>query len=169
MLFTITYRVIASLLAFLVGCAVFEIKRPTEELRLPEPKSQIVSIGLHRQGCSDAEPKCPVFDVTFRSDGTCTFVGYANDEFIGRYEGEYKVEDFAYLADQVKKQGFFELPIVAPAGPVEETVAVEVITTDSAKRVTTYNWASTPSELRALQAVLEHETYEVEWEDTLTP
>jgi Domain of unknown function (DUF6438) len=163
MLCTITCRVIASILAFFVGCAVFEIARPTEELRLPEPKSQILSIRLRRQGCSDAD--CPVFDVTFRSDGTCEFIGYANDEFIGKYEGEYNPEDFAYLADQVNKQGFFELPLAMPAGPLEETVAVEVITLDSAKRLTTQNWAGTPSGLRALQVVIEQQTYEVEWEE----
>ena len=165
MLCTITCRAIASILAFLVGCAVFEMARPTDELRLPEPKSQILSISMQRRGCSDAEQKCPVFDVTFRSDGTCEFIGYANDEFIGRYEGEYNLEDFAYLADQVNKQGFFELPLEMPEGPVEETVAVEVITTNSAKRLSTQNWASTPSGLRALQAVIEQQTYEVEWEE----
>ena len=169
MLCTITCRVIASILAFLVGCAVFEIVRPIEELRLPEPKSEILSISLMRQGCSDAERKCPVFDATFRSDGTCTFTGYANDEFIGKYEGEYSSEDFAYLADQIEKQGFFELPLALGTGPVEETVAVEVITSDGAKRLTTQNWSSTPSGLRALQAVIEQQTYEVDWEDSLTP
>ncbi|HET9713590.1 MAG TPA: DUF6438 domain-containing protein [Pyrinomonadaceae bacterium] len=165
MLCTITCRVIASILAFLVGCAAFEIARPTEELRLPEPKSQIVSISLQRRGCSDAERKCPVFDATFRSDGTCTFVGYANDEFLGKYEAEYGLEDFAYLVEQVERQGFFELPLVMSTGPAEETVAVEVVTSEGAKRVTTQNWASTPSGLRALQAVIEQETYEVDWEE----
>ena len=167
MLCTITCRVMASILAFLVGCAVFEIVRPTEELRLPEPKSQILSISLQRQGCSDAERKCPVFDATFRSDGTGTFIGYANDTFIGKYEAQY--EDFAYLAEQVEKQGFFELPLGLATGPVEEMVAVEVVTTDGVKRLTTQNWTSTPSGLRALQAVIEQETYEVDWEDSLTP
>jgi len=167
MLCTITCRVIASVLAFLVGCAVFEIVRPTEELRLAEPKSQILSISLQRQGCSDAERKCPVFEATFRSDGTCTFIGYANDAFIGKYEAQY--EDFGYLVEQVEKQGFFELPLAPATGPMEETVAVEVITSDGVKRLTTQNWASTPSGLRALQAVIEEETYEVDWEDSLTP
>lgn len=148
-MFTITCRVIASILAFLVGCAVFEIARPTEELRCPNPSL--------------------VFDATFRSDGTCTFIGYANDAFIGKYEGEYSLEDFAYMVEQVEKQGFFELPLALATGPVEETVAVEVITSDGAKRLTTQNWASTPSGLRALQAVIEQETYEVDWEDSLTP
>jgi Domain of unknown function (DUF6438) len=167
MLCTITCRVMASILAFLVGCAVFEIAGPTE--RLPEPKSEIVSISLQRQGCSDAERKCPVFEATFRSDGTCTFIGYANDTFIGKYEAQYSLEDFAYLAEQVEKQGFFELPLAPARSPVEETVAVEVVTSDGVKRQTTQNWASTPSGLRALQAVIEQETYEVDWEDSLTP
>lgn len=167
MLCTITCRVMASILAFVVGCAVFEVVRPTEELRLPEPKSQILSISLKRQGCSDAERKCPVFDATFRSDGTGTFIGYANDAFIGKYEAQY--EDFAYLAEQVEKQGIFDLPLGLATGPVEERVTVEVVTTDGVKRLTTQNWASTPSGLRALQAVIEQETYEVDWEDSLTP
>lgn len=144
-----------------------EIVRPTEELRLPEPKSQILSISLQRQGCADAERKCSVFEATFRSDGTCTFIRYANDVFIGKYEAKY--EDFGYLVEQVEKQGFFELPPAPATGPLEERVAVEVITSEGVKRLTTQNWGSTPPGLRALQAVIEQETYEVDWEDSLTP
>lgn len=166
MLLTITCRVIVSVVTFLVGFAVFQIARPTEDIRLAEPASQILAITLKRQGCSDAERKCPVYEATFRSDGTCTYRGYENDEYIGRYEGTYDVNDFAAFVEQINQQGFFELPLAFTAGPVRETTGVEVITTDGVKLVTTYNWSSTPSGLRALQSMIEQQTYEADWEET---
>ena len=169
MLWTITSRVIASVVAFLIGFSVFQIARPTEELRLPEPASQIVSITLKRQGCSDAERKCPVFDATFRSDGTCTYVGYANDEFIGEYEGTYDLKDFYSLVEQIEKQGFFELPLGFATNSIDETTGLEVITTDGVRLVTTHNWSSTPAGLRALQAMIEQQTYEIEWYEAEEP
>ena len=165
MLWTMTCRVIVSVVTFLIGFTVFQIATPSEELRLPEPSRQVKAITLKRQGCSDAERKCPVYDTTLRSDGTATYNGYANDEFIGNYEGEYDQKDFAYLVDQVNKQGFFELPLALPASPIRETTTVEVSTTDGRTIVTTYNWASTPSGLRALQAMIEQQTYEVVWNE----
>lgn len=166
MLWTMSCRLIASIVTFFVGFAVFQIARSTEEIRVAEPTSQIIAITLKRQGCSDADRKCPVYDATFRSDGTCTYMGYANDEYIGRYEGTYDVNDFAAFVEQIDQQGFFELPLAFSAGPVEETTGVEVVSTDGVKRVTTYNWSSTPSGLRALQSMIEQQTYEADWEET---
>ena len=164
MLWTMTCRVIVSVVTFFIGFTAFQIVRPIEELRLPEPSREIIAITLKRQGCSDAERKCPVYDATFRSDGTCSYLGYANDEFIGKYEGTYDVADFVSLADQIHKQEFFELPVGFETNSVEETTGVEVVTTDGVKHVTTYSWSSTPAGLRALQAMIEQQTYEADWE-----
>lgn len=164
MFWTMTCRVIASVVTFFVGVSVFQVVRPTEELRLPEPASQISTITMKRYGCLDAERKCPVYEATFRSDGTCTYIGYANDEFIGRYEGTYELKDFTYLVEQIEQQRFWDLSVTSPASPVEESTSVEVIATNGVKRITTQSWAGTPSGLRALQAMIEQQTYEAEWE-----
>jgi hypothetical protein len=165
-MWTMTCRVLASVVTFLIGWAVFAIASPSEEIRLPERAApQILSITLRRQGCSDAERTCPVYDATYRSDGTCTYVGYANDDFIGKYEGEYNPQDFTDLVEQINKQGFFELPLVFPTSPVTETTSVEVVTSEGTRLVTTYNWASTPSGLRSLQALIEEQAYAADyWE-----
>ena len=164
MLWTITCRFIVSVVTFLIGFTVFQIARPSEEIRLPEPKVQISEITLRRQGCTKAERECPVYDATFRSDGTCTYIGYANDEFIGKYEGTYDVQDFDSFVEQIEKQGFLELPVGFAANSVEETIGVEVVTSNGTKLVTTHTWSSTPSGLRALQAMIEQETFEAMWE-----
>ncbi len=106
-MWTITCRVIASVVTFLIGWTVFAIASPPEELQLPERTRQILAITLRRQGCSDPDRRCPVYDATFRSDGTCSYMGYANDDYIGEYKGEYDPQDFTYIVEQINKQGFF--------------------------------------------------------------
>ena len=165
MMWTMTCRVIASIVTFLIGWTVFAIARPSEEIqRLPEPTRHISAITLKRLGCTDAERKCPVFEATYRSDGTCRYFGYANDDYIGEYKGDFNPHDFAYIADQINKQGFFELPPAFRDSSVRETTTVEVVASDGVWVVTTYNWASTPSGLRALQSLIEQQAYESEWE-----
>ena len=168
-MWTITSRVIASVVTFLIGWTVFAIASPPEELRLPEPTRQILSITLRRQGCSDAERRCPVYDATFRSDGTCSYMGYANDDYIGEYKGEYDPQDFTYIVEQINKQGFFELPVAFQASSATETTSVEIVTNEGTRVVTTYNWASAPAGLRALQALIEQQTYEADWEKVEEP
>jgi uncharacterized protein DUF6438 len=165
-MWTMTCRVIASVVTFLIGWTVFAIASPAEQIQqLPERAApQIFSITLRRQGCSDAERECPVYDATYRSDGTCTYVGYANDEFIGKYEGDYNPQDYTDLVEQINKQGFFELPLVFGTSPATETTSIEIVTSDGTRLVTTYNWASTPSGLRSLQALIEEQAYEANWE-----
>ena len=165
MMWTMTCRVIASVVTFLIGWTVFAIARPSEEIRrLPEPTRQISAITLKRLGCTDTERKCPVFEVTYRSDGTCSYFGYANDDYIGEYEGTYHPQDFVYMEEQINKQGFFEFPLAFPDDSVTETTTVEILSSDGTRRVTTYNWVHTPSGLRALQSLIEQQAYETDWE-----
>jgi Domain of unknown function (DUF6438) len=164
MLWTMSCRVIASIVTFLIGWTVFAIVRPSEEIRpLREPTRQISAITLKRFGCSDAERQCPVFEATYRSDGTCKYVGYANDDYIGEYEGDFNPQDFHYMVEQLNQQGFFELPLTFSDNPVTETTRVEVVSSDGVRVVTTHNWMNTPSGLRALQALIEQQAYETDW------
>lgn len=165
MMWTMTCRVIVSVVTFLIGWTVFAIARPSEEIRrLPEPTRQISAITLKRLGCTDAERKCPVFEATYRSDGTCSYFGYANDDYMGEYKGNYNPEDFIYMVEQINKQGFYELPLAFPDNLVTETTTVEVLTSEGTRLVTTYNWASTPAALRVLQSLIEQQAYEADWE-----
>ena len=165
MMWTMTCRVIASVVTFLIGWTVFAIARPSEEIhQLSEPILEISAITLRRQGCSDAERKCPVFEATYRSDGTCSYFGYANDDYIGEYKGNYNRQDFIYMEQQIYKQEFFELPVAFSDSSVTETTTVEVLTSEGTRRVTTYNWFSTPPGLRAFQALIEQQSYEANWE-----
>ena len=164
-MWTMTCRVIASTVTFLIGWTVFAVARPNEEIqRLPEPARQISAITLKRLGCSDAERKCPIFEATYRSDGTSSYIGYANDDYIGQYKGEYNPQDFTYMVEQINKQGFFELPLAFSEFPATETTTIEVLSSDGTTLVTTYNWATTPSGVRALQALIEQQAYETDWE-----
>jgi len=166
MFWTMTCRVIVSVVAFFVGWAAFVIVRPAQELRSPKPAaSQISAIRFKRQGCSNAELKCPVYDVTFRSDGTATFIGYANDEFIGTFTAEYPHRNFAFLVEELQRERFFDLPQFYPAGPVEETMVLEVSTDEGSRALTTNNWDTTPAELRALHALIDYQTFVVEWDE----
>lgn len=166
MFWSMSRRAIASIVGFFLGCTFFLIVRPLEEVARPEtPAQQVLSITLKRQGCTDSELKCPVYDVTFHSDGTAAFTGYANDEFIGKHKGNLGQDDFAYLVEQIRRQQFFELPLNAADAPEEERVSLEVVTSDSRRQITSYNWSSTPVELRALQALVEEQVYHVYWEE----
>lgn len=156
-------RAIASIVGFFLGWAVFAIVRPVSELpSVDMPSLEISSITLKHQGCSDAELKCAVYDVTFSNDGTATYVGYANDEFIGKYTAYFAQQDFKYLTEQLHAQRFFELPQPSAFVPVEEDVVLEVVTNEGVHRLTSHNWHSTPCELRALQALIDEQVYHVE-------
>ena len=166
MLRTITCRVIASLVAFLCGCGVSAIIKPVEKLPAPAPRAVTISaITLKHQGCTDGELKCAVYDVTFRSDGTATYTGYANDDFMGTYTATFPREDFANIAKYVEREDFFAMPSAFQTGAVDETIVFQVDTSEGSRMVTTYNWPSTPAGLRTLQALAYHFIYQVEWEE----
>lgn len=173
---TVSRRLIPLLVGFFIGASVFEVVKSVHRMNGAErfanqvlvfqmPAPQISAITLKRLGCSDAELECSVRDVTFRSDGTGTYIGYANDEFKGEYKTEFDPRDFAYLVEQFYKQRFFELAQQQYATvPDEEKIVLEVKTNDGLRVVTTRNWHSTPSELRALHALVDHMTFQFVWE-----
>lgn len=166
MFWTMSRSAIASIVGFFLGCTFFQIVRPQEEVaRLEPPVRQVLSITLKQYGCTDSELKCPVYDVTFNSDGTATYTGYANDNFIGKYKGDLEQDDFALLVEQIREQQFFELPQHYVDTPEEERISLEVVTSDARRQITTYNWSSTPVELRALQALVGQQVYHVYWEE----
>ena len=166
MFWTMSRSAIASTVGFFLGCAFFLIVRPHEEVARPEPSaSQVLSITLKHYGCTDSELKCSVYDVTFNSDGTAIYNGYANDNYIGTYKGNLEQDDFALLVEQIREQQFFELPLHYGDTPEEERVSLEVVTSDARRQITTYNWSSTPVKLRALQALVGEQVYHVYWEE----
>jgi len=103
--------------------------------------------------------------VTLRSDGTGSYIGYANDDLIGKFEGRVPDEDFEYLVDEVEKQKFFELPAQFERNAVLETITVEVVTNEGSHRVTSYNWNSIPGNLRALEALIQYQAYYIDWDE----
>lgn len=166
MLRTMSRSAIASIVGFFLGCAFFLVVRPIAEVARPEPPApQVLSITLKRYGCTDSELKCPVYDVTFRSDGRAALNGYANDDFIGNYKGTLEQDDFAYMVEQIRKQQFFELPLHYTDELEDEKISLEVETSDSRRQITTYSWSSTPAELRTLQALVAEQGYHVYWEE----
>lgn len=170
MFWSMSRRAIAATVAFLIGWTLFHIVRPLEKVEsVSPPAREITSITLKRLGCTDVEMKCPVYEVTFRRDGTATYNGYANDEYIGEYTGTVEYDEFLRLAEQIEKQRFFELPLYYDTSSVEENIKFEVITNQGRRMVTTYNWASTPVELRVLHALVEEQAYHVYWEKEEAP
>jgi hypothetical protein len=168
MFWTISRRIVASLLGFLLGWTVFQIAKPAtaEVPAIPRPAAEISSITLKRQGCSDAELECPVYEVTFYKGGTGRFIGYKNnDDYDGRFNTVFDPLDFAFLADQFEKQHFMELPQHYATAPDEETVVLEVMTNEGLRVFTTHNWSSMPTELRVLEALVDNQSYEVSWTD----
>ena len=165
MFWTTTCRVMVSIVAFLIGWAAFVIVSPMQNVSPPKPvANQVSAITFKRRGCADAERKCPVYEMTLRGDGTATYVGYANDDFTGAFTAEYPQRNFAFLVGQLEREKFFDLPRVYRAGPVEETMVLEVSTSEGTRVLTTYNWEGTPSRLRALQELVDYQAYVVEWE-----
>lgn len=163
---TMVRRGIASIVGFFLGWTVFQIVRPLENVpRVESPPVQIVEIKLQSFGCADAELECPVFDMTLRRDGTGSFEGHANHWLKGRFEGTFSEQDFRYLADEFQRQGFFQLPQHYSAEAVDETIAVEVLTTEGSHRVTSYSWESMDGALRSLHARLWYEHYYVDWDE----
>ena len=167
MFWTMSGRVFAAIVAFFLGWTVFQIARPIAELPTIEgPARQISSITLKRQGCSDPELQCSVYDVTFRSDGSGSFIGYKNnDEYDGKFNTIFDWQDFTMLVEEFEKQHFFDLPEHYATLPDEETVVLEVVTNDGVRVVTTHNWAETPSELRVLQSLVDYQCYQTNWAD----
>ena len=165
MLSTISYRLIATILGFFLGWTVFHVARPVATLPgVERPTPQILSITLRRQGCSDPALECSVYDVTFRSDGRGTFIGYKNnDDYDGKFNTIVDKRDFNLLVHEFEKQHFFDLPQQYATTPDEETVVLEVVTNEGLRVVTTHNWAYTPSELRVLQSLVDYQSYQSNW------
>lgn len=167
MLWTISSRVIATVLGLVLGWTVFQIARPLTELpTIERPARQISCITLRRQGCSDPALECSVYDVTFRSDGSGTFIGYKNNgDYDGKFNTIFDRRDFTMLVQEFEKQHFFDLPQHYATEPDEETVVLEVVTSDGVRVMTTHNWADTPNELRVLQSLVDYQSYQMNWAD----
>lgn len=162
-----TRRAIAATVAFFIGWTVFQIVTPVQEVAMPDmPDLQIRSITLRHQGCSDAELKCEVYEVTFRSDGTATYIGYANNEdFIGKFKGLIGEADYHHLVAQIEKQQFFEFPSDYNTDEAEEEIKIEVLTDEGLRSVRFNNWSSTPIELRVLDALIAEQSYHMYWDE----
>ena len=166
MLRKLACRVIASIVAFLCGCGASEVVNPPVQTVPPAETriGEISSITFKSHGCPDESLKCTVFEVTFRSNGTATYIGKANDEYMGTSVAKFPQRDFAALADEVRHQRFFEMPRVMESTYVDETIVLEVVSSEGTHTVTTYNWAQTPVELRKLLAVVHYQILEVPFE-----
>jgi len=166
MFWPMSRRAIAATVAFFIGWSVFQIVRPVEEVAMPEmPDLEVRSITLKHRGCTDAELKCAVFEVTFRSDGTATYFGYANDELPGKHKSFIGEHDFDALVEEMERQGFFELPSDYTTEDAEEEIQIEVVTKEGLHMVSFDNWSSTPVELRVVKALLEEQTNHMYWDE----
>ncbi|HEU4433961.1 MAG TPA: DUF6438 domain-containing protein [Pyrinomonadaceae bacterium] len=165
MLWAISCRVIATILGFVLGWAVFQVVRPVAELPgLYQRAPEIRSITLKRQGGIDSQFECSVYDVTFRSDGTGTFIGYKNNgDYDGKFDTNFDPHDFDLLVYEFEKQHFFELAQHYETTPDTETVVLEVVTSEGVRVVTTHNWSTTPSALRVLHALVDYQSYQMDW------
>jgi hypothetical protein len=166
MLRKLACRVIASIVAFLCGCGASGIVNPPVQTVPPAETrmGEITSITFKTHGCADESLKCPAFEATFRSDGTATYIGKANDEYPGLSVGKFAQRDFAALADEMRRQKFFDMPRVMESTYVDETIVLEVVGSEGSHTVTTYNWPQTPVELRKLLAVVHYQILETPYE-----
>lgn len=168
-MFSIICRTTVSLVAFLLGVGLSQLTKPIE--LIPKAATQareILEIKLKRHGCFNSSD-CPIYEVTLRRNGTATYIGYANDEFIGEYTADYPLVDFDRLSEQLKQQGFFDLNTEYCSEALEEKILTEVVTTEGSRVVTACNWRLMPSELRTIDALIDYEPYVVEWEKAETP
>jgi hypothetical protein len=147
MWWTITYRVIASVVTFLVGWAVFAIMSPAKESRLSPSTRQVESITLRRLRCPVAVTECQALIATFRSDGTCNFVTYDHGHHESTFTGDFNPQSFTPIIEHINRQGPFELPLVSPASPGTETTTIEVVTSNGTRLVASYDWATRPLDL----------------------
>jgi len=165
MLWTISRRLVASLVGLLLGWTVFHVVRPVAKLPAAERAPvQISAITLKRLGCSDASLECPVYEMTLRKDGTGTFIGYKNNgEYDGKFITTFSLRDFTILAKQFEEQGFFEMRQPPATSPQQEEVVLEVETNEGERVITTDNWLNTPTKLRVLYGLIDLQGCQVTW------
>ncbi len=155
-------RILLAFVTFSTGVLISPSKPAGNIPPVESTSSRISEIKLKRLGCYGS---CPVYEVTLRNDGTATFIGYANVSRIGTYHASEYQFNFDKLADWIEHAGFFELENEYARGWVDaEVVSTSVVNDSIRKTVMTYNSGEPPTELWAIDAVIDGVVARIDWE-----
>jgi hypothetical protein len=84
--------------------------RPAAALSNEQPRlnaaSQITEITLQRTGCLG---RCPIDELTLRTDGTAQYTGKMNTARTGQYKGTFRKGEFGQLWRWLESSGFFTM------------------------------------------------------------
>jgi hypothetical protein len=119
----------------------------------------ISEISLERTGCFGS---CAIYKVTFRKDGTATYVGKDFVSKGGIFQGKVEYE-FQRLAELVYRQGFFNL-IGRYGAPITDldTTIVTVVRSGKSKSVVDYGSAA-PVELWGFETAIDAVADKIKW------
>jgi hypothetical protein len=125
-------------------------------------KNEIVEISMERTMCYGP---CPVYKVTFKSDGTAIYQGEAHVEKLGVYKGIVDKQDFDYLNEFMSKLKFSQLndEYTTPVTDCANTITTMLINGDTIKKVNNYA-ESGPVEIWAIEKVIDGIINDIYWE-----
>jgi hypothetical protein len=140
-------------------------KEYSPTIRPSETASDISEITMQRYGCLGP---CPIYTVSFKSNGTASYVGLPNHagtqnwHKIGTYLGETK--EFPNLATWIESQHFFELREKCDQGATDtEVITTTVIIRETVKKVVVCDSSKAPPELRAVYSAIDQVASRVKW------
>lgn len=125
-------------------------------------KDKVVEISMERTMCYGP---CPVYKVTFRSDGTAIYEGEAHVEKLGTYKGLIDDNDFQSLLKLMEKLNFSSLDeeYSTKADDCANTITTMLLNDDEIKRVNNYA-DSGPVEIWAIEKVIDGIINDIYWE-----
>lgn len=124
-------------------------------------KDKITEISMERTVCAGT---CPIYTVTFKSDGTAVYEGKEFVDKIGTYVGKVDEIEFKRLAFLIEKLNFlglkdnYSIPVADHAN-----VIITVNYEDKVKGVDNYGDAG-PVEVWAIEKVIDAMVEDIYWE-----
>lgn len=98
---------------------------------------------------------CPVYRITLNSDGSVVYNGLAHVSRLGVYRERLHAEDFVRLSSLVDKLGFFKLKDRYVYGATDMATQILTVVTDKGRKTVVEYGPSGPSELWALQTLVD--------------
>lgn len=121
-----------------------------------------IEISMERTMCYGP---CPVYKVTFCSDGTAYYEGEAHVEKLGIYKGIIDDNDFESLLTLMEKLSFKGLSdeYSTPVTDCANTITTMLVNGDEVKKVNNYAEAG-PVEIWAIEKVIDGIINDIYWE-----
>ncbi|MBS1714338.1 MAG: hypothetical protein JST30_08375 [Armatimonadetes bacterium] len=127
-------------------------------IRQHEASRDVREISLERTPCFGG---CPVYTVTFKSDGTVHFSGKRYVDKTGEYEGKVAPEEVAKLAKALDTLGFWKLDKDYSEPITDQSHQYVRVTTDKGVRTVHRYGRKAPDELWMIETMIDGMLYNV--------